>query len=96
MHALIASPQQRTYLVARPGVRRGIQLPAAQYEELASAGAADALIPEWLVKAAREAWELDLAGRPMRGNIIVRPRTRLNYSRTTWELNKGCNFSCIH
>ncbi|MBC7269377.1 MAG: radical SAM protein [Streptomyces sp.] len=94
MHDLIASPQQRTYLVARPGVRRGVQLRAAQYDELASTAAEDALIPGWLVDAAKTAWELDLAGRTMRGTVIVRPRTRLNYSRASWELNKGCNFNC--
>ncbi|MER6157917.1 radical SAM protein [Streptomyces sp. NPDC001868] len=94
MHQLIASPQQRTYLVARPGARRGIELPVQRYDELAAADHADAMVPEWLADAARRVWELDLRGQPMRGSVVVRPRTRLNYSRATWELNKGCNFNC--
>lgn len=94
MHTLIAGPQQHTYLVARPGARRGVQLRAARYDELAAADAADALVPEWLVDAARKTWALDLAGRPVHGTVVVRARTRLNYSRATWELNKGCNFNC--
>jgi MoaA/NifB/PqqE/SkfB family radical SAM enzyme len=96
MHELIASPQQHTFLVARPGVRRGIRLPAARYDDLAAAAAADAPVPEWLAESAHTVWGLDLAGQPMNGTVIVRPRTRLNYSRATWELNKGCNFNCEH
>ncbi|MEU6230110.1 hypothetical protein [Streptomyces sp. NPDC047042] len=94
MHTLIASPQQQTYLVARPGARRGVQLKAAQYDELAAADITGALVPEWLVDAANSAWDLRLAGRSMNETVIVRARTRLNYSRATWELNKGCNFNC--
>ncbi|QCX77214.1 Antilisterial bacteriocin subtilosin biosynthesis protein AlbA [Streptomyces sp. YIM 121038] len=96
MYDLIASPQQRTYLIARPGVRRAVQLPAARYEELAAVAAADGLVPGWAADAAHRAWGLDLAGRPLNGAVLVRPRTRLNYSRATWEVNKGCNFNCEH
>ncbi|MEW2393159.1 radical SAM protein [Streptomyces venezuelae] len=96
MHQLIASPQQRTHLLARPGTKQGVQLPIARYEELAHAASADALVPGWLAEIARTVWDLDIAEQFLTEHVLVRPRTALGYSRATWEINKGCNFNCEH
>lgn len=96
MHQLIASPQQSTHLLARPGVKHGVQLPAAHYEELAGAAREGARVPGWLAETARTVWDIDLDGHPMKTTVLVRPHTALRYSRVTWEINKGCNFNCEH
>ncbi|NGO77753.1 radical SAM protein [Streptomyces sp. YC504] len=96
MHQLIASPQQHTYLIARPGVKRGARLPADHYEQLRNAAQIDAAVPEWLAHMASAVWGLRLAGQPMNGHVLVRERAALGYSRATWEINKGCNFDCEH
>ncbi|MFC8830133.1 hypothetical protein ACFT9I_32955 [Streptomyces sp. NPDC057137] len=96
MHQVIASPQGDKFVIARPGTRKGMQIPRAMHHELSSAVASGRNVPGWLVNAARKAWGLELSGQPARGNVLVRPATQLNYSRATWEINKGCNFDCEH
>ncbi|MFG2500878.1 hypothetical protein ACGFSB_22035 [Streptomyces sp. NPDC048441] len=96
MHQLVASPQQKTHLIARPGTKRGLQLPTARYDELARAAHDGARVPGWLVETARSVWGMDLDGQPINPAVLVRPRTVLGYSRATWEINKGCNFNCVH
>ncbi|MDI3385454.1 radical SAM protein [Streptomyces sp. B-S-A8] len=96
MHQLVASPQQNTYLLALPGYRNGARLPEPHYNQLLDAAASDEPVPAWLARMAADAWGLDLAGQPMNPTVLVRPRTAWNYSRATWEVNKGCNFNCEH
>lgn len=96
MHQVIASPQGEKFVIARPGARKGMQIPRAMHRELSDVVTSGQEVPEWLANAARQAWGLELAGRPASGNVLVRPLTALNYSRATWEINKGCNFNCEH
>ena len=96
--AVIVSPQEDIYVAVRPGVQAGMQLPASHYDELATAAASGADVPSWFVTAARQAWQIDLAGLPTGVAVAVRPRPSgpVVYSRASWEINKGCNFSCEH
>ncbi|GHE58324.1 hypothetical protein GCM10018785_29410 [Streptomyces longispororuber] len=96
MHQIIASPQQDKYVVVRPGARGGMQIPRAMYDDLAEAVEGGQPAPRWLLDAAAQAWGLSLGGGPALETVLVRPVTRLNYSRATWEINKGCNFNCEH
>ncbi|OON70424.1 radical SAM protein [Streptomyces tsukubensis] len=96
MHQVIASPQGEKFVIARPGARKGMQIPRAMHQELAGAVDDRREVPGWLADAARQAWGIDLAGQRANGNVLVRPLTPLNYSRATWEINKGCNFNCEH
>lgn len=96
MQQVIASPQHDTFVIVRPGARKGMQIPQRMYRELADAVSGGLPVPPWLVDAARRAWRLELSGQPSRKAVLVRPVTRLNYSRATWEINKGCNFNCEH
>lgn len=95
---VIVSPQEDIYVAVRPGTRSGMQIPAARYAELASAAACSDAVPAWFVDAARQAWEIDLARQPTDHVIAVRPASHspVTYSRASWEINKGCNFSCEH
>ncbi|AEW98853.1 radical SAM protein [Streptantibioticus cattleyicolor] len=96
MYQAIASPQGDKFIVARPGARKGMHIPHIMYKELSDAVADRQTVPGWLVDAARQAWGIDLAGCPTERTVLVRPLTSLNYSRATWEINKGCNFNCEH
>ncbi|MEV0961148.1 radical SAM protein [Streptomyces sp. NPDC049910] len=96
MHQVIASPQGEKFVIARPGARKGMQIPYAMRQELSGAVTSGQPVPGWLADAARQAWGIDLAGCPAKGTVLVRPLTPLNYSRATWEINKGCNFNCEH
>lgn len=96
MHQAIASPQNDKFVIVRPGARKGVKIPHAMYSELSASVAEGGLVPVWFADAAREAWGLELSGHPSKGAVLVRPITRLNYSRATWEINKGCNFNCEH
>jgi hypothetical protein len=95
---VIVSPQEDIYVAVRPGAQAGIQLPAAKYAELISAAARADAVPAWFVDAARQAWEIELARQPTDRVIAVRPASHgpVTYSRASWEINKGCNFSCEH
>lgn len=96
MHEVIASPQHDKFAILRPGARKGIQIPAAMYHELQAAENQSRPVPEWLSDATEKAWGLQLAGRQLKDTVLVRPLTRLNYSRATYEINKGCNYNCEH
>ncbi len=96
MFDIVASPQHQKFVVVRPGSRRAVQIPSAMHKELVAAAEERRLVPQWLAAAAGQAWDLDLHGRPMDDTVLVRPLTRLNYGRATWEINKGCNFNCEH
>ncbi|GAA1922250.1 hypothetical protein GCM10009716_33510 [Streptomyces sodiiphilus] len=96
MHQVIASPQHDRFVIVRPGSRKGMQIPSTMYRDLAEAVQNGTPVPDWLADAARTAWGVDISGEPSKGTALVRPVTRLNYSRATWEINKGCNFNCEH
>ncbi|MEU2248519.1 hypothetical protein [Streptomyces sp. NPDC019224] len=96
MHQLIASPYNGTFLIARPGSKGGMRIPRTLYEELASAAESSSSLPAWLLDHARTAWNVDLADTAMRDAVLVRSETRLGYGRATYEINKGCNFNCVH
>jgi MoaA/NifB/PqqE/SkfB family radical SAM enzyme len=94
MHQVIASPQEEKFIVVRPGARAGMQIPSALYRGLAEAVETSGPVPAWLVEQARNAWGVDLDGQQSNHAVLVRPITGTGYSRATYELNKGCNFSC--
>jgi MoaA/NifB/PqqE/SkfB family radical SAM enzyme len=89
---LIASPFLGDHLIVRPGSPNGIKIPVARYRELKDA----VRFPEWLVDAARRAWDIDLLDRPTRGRLLVRDASEYGYGRASYELNLGCNYDCEH
>ncbi|GLZ00667.1 radical SAM protein [Actinoplanes sp. NBRC 103695] len=95
---VIVSPQEDIYVAVRPGAQAGMQLPTSHYDQVAQAVFGGAPLPEWFIDAARQAWQTDLAGQPATDAVLVRQRSTapVIYSRATWEINKGCNFSCEH
>ncbi|WP_327007072.1 radical SAM protein [Dactylosporangium sp. NBC_01737] len=97
MHVIV-SPQDDIYLAVRPGAQAGMQLPRANYEELAVAATHGQPVPSWFAAAAQQAWQIDLTGRPTGSVVAVRHRSTapVTYSRASWEINKGCNFACEH
>ncbi|MFM9445041.1 radical SAM protein [Streptomyces acidiscabies] len=96
MHHVIASPQGDTFVIVRPGARRGMQIPRSMYLELSQVVNELRPVPVWLSDATKQAWGIDLSGQRSTDVILVRPVTRLNYHRASWEINKGCNFNCEH
>ncbi|MET7637678.1 radical SAM protein [Streptomyces sp. NPDC005438] len=96
MYQVIASPQGEKFIVGRPGARRGMQIPYAMHKELFDALGKERVVPRWLADGARQAWGIEISGRAVKDCVLVRPLTPLNYSRATWEINKGCNFNCEH
>lgn len=94
MHQVIVSPQSKRFVAVRPGAKGGMQLPRDKYEEVRTAVEADTSLPQWLLDAAARAWGVDLSASPAPSAVLVRPETALNYSRATWEINRGCNFAC--
>jgi hypothetical protein len=98
MYQAIVSPQEDLFVAVRPGRQEAMQLPSAYYAELADYADCDGEVPDWFGDAARRAWGVELAGRPIGDVLVVRPPSVLpvTYSRASWEINKGCNFSCEH
>ena len=95
MHQLIVSPVLDDYLVLRPGQPNGIKISRTHYLELIDSSA-DQPCPDWLVSAAQHAFGLDLAGRPLSPDVLVRPVSSYGYGRASYELNLGCNYDCEH
>ena len=95
---VVVSPQEEIFIAVRPGARAGMQLPLSHYAELADISDQNGAVPGWFADAARQAWKIELAGLPIRDVVTVRPPSVsvITYSRATWEINKGCNFSCEH
>src|SRR4051812_30611443 len=96
MHQGIVSPQSDKFVIVRPGAQKGIQVPYAMFCELSKAVKDGAPVPRWLSDAARQAWGVELSGRSSKEAMVARAITPLNYSRASWEINKGCNFNCEH
>ncbi|MDG4793827.1 radical SAM protein [Micromonospora sp. WMMD1082] len=98
MYQAIVSPQESKFVAVRAGQQAAIQLPSAYYGELAEVADSDGVVPDWFGVAARQAWGIELAGRPIHDVLVVRAPSVLSvtYSRASWEINKGCNFSCEH
>jgi hypothetical protein len=65
-------------------------------EELRALSRPVSQVPQWLVDAARQAWDLDPTGRAMDGTVLVREPSPFGYCRASYELNLGCNFDCSH
>ncbi|MDR7280883.1 radical SAM protein [Catenuloplanes atrovinosus] len=98
MYQAIVSPQEDKFIAVRAGQNAAMQLPSRYYAELANLADQNAVTPGWFAEVARQAWGLDLAARPVNEALVVRPPSVLpvTYSRASWEINKGCNFSCEH
>ncbi|MGI5243097.1 radical SAM protein [Dactylosporangium sp. CA-139066] len=98
MYAAIVSPQEDLFMAVRPGQRRGMSLPAPFYTELLDASEAGSPVPEWFAQGALRQWGIDLTGRRVDEALVVRRPAvgPVTYSRATYEINKGCNFSCEH
>jgi MoaA/NifB/PqqE/SkfB family radical SAM enzyme len=96
VHELIASPQLDNFVIVRPGAQRALGIPRSKYQELVRRVGDGHPVPGWLIEAARQAWGLRLDGQSVSSAVLVRPLTALNYARATYEVNKGCNFSCEH
>jgi MoaA/NifB/PqqE/SkfB family radical SAM enzyme len=83
------------FLLVRPGFRNGVEIPQRHYDQLASAAACGQEPPTWLIETAGRAWPvLDITGRPLGQNVLVRPRTLYGFARASYELNLGCNYDC--
>jgi hypothetical protein len=98
MYQAIVSPQENLFVAVRASRQEAMQLPSAFYAELADLADLDGTVPDWFGDAARRAWGVELAGRPINDVLAVRAPSVLpvTYSRASWEINKGCNFSCEH
>lgn len=97
MHTLIASPFLDQHLVLRPDDPRAVKIGADHYRDLlAATTGSDSVVPPWLADAARQRWDLDLAGRALAGAVLVREPSTLGYGRASYELNLGCNYDCEH
>ena len=98
MYQAIVSPQEDQFMAVRPGHRKGMSLPGALYAELLDASGNGHLVPAWFVDGARQQWGVDLTGQLVADALVVRaPSTApVTYSRATYEINLGCNFSCEH
>ncbi|MET8763452.1 radical SAM protein [Lentzea sp. NPDC004782] len=97
MRTLIASPFLGEHLVLRPDDPRAVKVGAHRYRDLlAAATRPDNVVPAWLADAARQRWDLDLAGRRLTDTVLVREPSALGYGRASYELNLGCNYDCEH
>src|SRR5690348_7202708 len=98
MYQAIISPQEDQFMAVRPGHSKGMSLPAGCYAELRDGQDCGRVVPDWFVHAARQQWNIDLGGQRVDEVLVVRaPSTGpVTYSRATYEINKGCNFSCEH
>lgn len=95
MHEIIASPYMGRYVLVKPGRKEGGTLPAFLFRQL-SAAAPEEPCPSWVIDAARQAWDLDLNGKPLAPSVLVRSDTGLGYGRASYELDLGCNYDCEH
>lgn len=96
MYEVIASPFLHDHLLVRPGSTGGLKIPLRNYVELARLAASGDQCPDWLVAAARRAWDVDLTGRSLNDAVLVRTRSEHGYGRASYELNLGCNYDCEH
>jgi hypothetical protein len=94
MHQLIASPFLDERLIVCPGSTAGIKVPLRQYADLERTTVAGEPAPQWLIKAARQRWAMDLPTGPARDYLLVRATASPQYSRASWEINLGCNYDC--
>lgn len=95
MHDLIASPFLDRHLVVRPDSPKRLTIPPAHYRQLLDADPGQTA-PTWPADAARDAWGLDLSGRPVRNSVLVRTPSAHGFARASYELNLGCNYDCSH
>ncbi|MBT2410430.1 radical SAM protein [Streptomyces sp. ISL-12] len=95
MHQLIVAPFLSDCFVLRPGSAAGIRIKQHQYVELRDA-TTKGPIPEWLRKAARRRWRLDLGESPARDALLIRSSSPYGHGRASYEVNNGCNWACGH
>ncbi|WP_432051708.1 radical SAM protein [Streptomyces xiamenensis] len=96
MHELIISPQLDNFVIVHPGQQKALRISREKYNEVADAARNERPVPKWLKETARKVWGVELSGQATNRAVIVRPSTPHNYARATYEINKGCNFSCEH
>jgi uncharacterized Fe-S cluster-containing radical SAM superfamily protein len=97
LHTLIASPFLDEHLVLRPDDPRAVKVGTDRYRDLLAATTRPgSLVPTWLADAARQRWGLDMTGRALADEILVREPSPLGYGRASYELNLGCNYDCEH
>jgi MoaA/NifB/PqqE/SkfB family radical SAM enzyme len=98
VYQVIVSPQEDTFVAVRAGHHAAMRLPSSYYAELADTADRHGHVPDWFADAARQAWQIDLTGSLCDDTVMVRqlPAAAVSYSRASWEINKGCNFSCEH
>ncbi|SDH25397.1 Radical SAM superfamily protein [Lentzea fradiae] len=97
MHALIASPFLTDYLVLKPDDQRAVKIGSAKFGELLTASKSpNELCPQWLVDAARQRWDVDIAGEPLAQAVKVREPSLHGFGRASYEVNLGCNYDCEH
>ncbi|MBT2609912.1 radical SAM protein [Streptomyces sp. ISL-87] len=94
MHALIASPYQDEHMLLRPGSTKAVKIPQGHFKVLEHAAAFGEPSPDWLTNAVKRAWGLDLNGRPVAGNVLIRKPGGTGHSRATYEINLGCDYDC--
>jgi hypothetical protein len=98
MYEAIVSPQEDLFMAVRPGRSKGMSLPAVYYTDLLDRSGTGQLVPDWFADGARRQWTVNLAGRRVDEALMVRAPSvaPVAYSRATYEINKGCNFSFEH
>ncbi|MGW9031891.1 hypothetical protein ACWGQ5_49440 [Streptomyces sp. NPDC055722] len=96
MHTLIASPFMDHHVIVRPGDAAGIRVPLARYLEIKRAVDDGQPPPAWLIDGTRRAWSVDIAERPIADTVLVRAPSPYGYVRASYEINKGCDYDCLH
>ncbi|MFC5218843.1 radical SAM protein [Streptomyces coerulescens] len=94
MHQLIATPFGERRLILRPGSTKAVQLPHDKFNELRTLATVPNTVPQWLVNAVHAQWHIDLTGRSVDDVLLVRQAGPFKVSRTTWEINLGCDYDC--
>jgi|GEM_PF-570618 len=94
-HRVIASPFLTHHLLVAPGSTSGVTISPERYRALHALFVSDREVPGWLTAVAHQRWGMEIAG-PMRGSVLVREATALNYGRASHEVNLGCNYDCEH
>jgi organic radical activating enzyme len=97
VYQVIAAPfLDEGFFVLRPGSEQGMRIPPGHYEQLRDLASQDGAIPDWLIRACAQAWDLRLSPNSLRQVVAVRSPSPYGYGRASWELNLGCNYDCEH
>ncbi|MGI5401402.1 hypothetical protein ACQEVG_18540 [Streptomyces sp. CA-135486] len=96
MHRLIAAPFLGDRLVLIPGSGQGLKISPLHFAELRHWAANDGLVPDWLSSVVSRHWAADISGRALRDVVLVRDVSPYGYVRASYEINKGCDYACLH